>query len=498
MHTRTFQSHALKQLVDWAAKSIDKSINQPILPHLIIVVNASDTNIDDALWDTEKATQHLLGDYAQSIQEVEELRKHRAQLEAELNITITSTEALLYYFYSSVAVVRIPNKSRLMQIDNQVGKLHDLIISKCAQSYASKKKDRMLLNAEKLPQYVNAAYDHFSRDITKAFNFAGEALRQTPLPQGLSDHILNLMLSLYVDHGQATKNADALLDRLSLPIASCFMLAATRDKLQGQSSSIEHYLSIDPYCAGDMRYFLSTSKLTHYGAISTGAFTDLLMSTYHDPLYKAYDSFCSQWLRCDYKKSGFECCNTPASHQKGHQADNGKILSRNGRYQDPFDTGTFFSYWIDRIRNDINSQNQRLEHGHGEYKERIFKLHTPIMANLYKSLSPTKLFKSHSTCLCCVKKVPEHILPCGHILCKDCVRAYGRNMGETGTVELDCCPLHPQPPFHSTARIQFKPREAGVRCLSLEGYVFSWFILYVLFAIEYLQDPTFGVEGKKG
>lgn len=233
---RTFQSQVLQRLIKWAAMSIDKSINQPSLPHLVIVINATEAAIDDDLWDIDKATRHLLGDYAKSIHEVADLREILARLEENLGKQIRTTKELLEHFYSSVAVVRIPSKGRYMQIDEQVGKLYHLISSRCAKSFAHKEKDRMLLNAEKLPQYVTSAYDHFSRHLDMPFDFAEEARRHTPLPKDFGGHMLNLILSMYNAHERRTTNAKALLQRLCLPIASCIMLAATRDNIQGKSA----------------------------------------------------------------------------------------------------------------------------------------------------------------------------------------------------------------------------------------------------------------------
>lgn len=89
-----------------------------------------------------------------------------------------------------------------------------------------------MLNSERLPQYVNAAYDHFSQRLHEPFDFAKEARRHAPLPKGFGGHILNLMLSLY-KNDREVEDAEGLLKELSHPIASCVMLAATRDNING-------------------------------------------------------------------------------------------------------------------------------------------------------------------------------------------------------------------------------------------------------------------------
>ena len=216
--------------------SFDKSINQPNLPHIIIVLNATETDIDEKQWDTETATRILLGDYQDSVRKVPTLQDIIYRLDG-LGKKIETTKELLEHYYSSVTVIRIPLKGRYMQIDNQVGKLYNLICHRCAKSYEYKEKIRMLLDAERLPQYVTAAYDHFSRRLDEPFDFAKEARRHTPLPKDFGAHILNLILSLYNMHDEGNHDARNLLQKLSRPIASCIMLAATRDNIQGNEQS---------------------------------------------------------------------------------------------------------------------------------------------------------------------------------------------------------------------------------------------------------------------
>lgn len=221
------------RLIKWADMSIDKSINQPSLPHIVIVINASDADIDARQWDIKEATRVLLEENRDSVHQVPALQEIVARLERGLGKKFKTTKQLLEHYYSSVAVVRIPWKGRYMQIDEQVGKLYDVIHSKCAKSHAFKETIRMLLNAERLPQYVTAAYGHFSQHLDIPFDFAKEARRHTPMPKDFGGHILNLILSMYNRDESCDRDARALFNRLSLPIASCIMLAATRDNIQG-------------------------------------------------------------------------------------------------------------------------------------------------------------------------------------------------------------------------------------------------------------------------
>ena len=49
-----------QRLIEWAAAALEKSSNQPILPHAIIVLNACPQDDDPAKWDVDSATDSLL------------------------------------------------------------------------------------------------------------------------------------------------------------------------------------------------------------------------------------------------------------------------------------------------------------------------------------------------------------------------------------------------------------------------------------------------------
>ena len=67
---RTFESTALKLLLEWASTSVELSINAPTLPHAIIVLNDSKTRIDEEEWDSSIATRNLMDHVANAIYDV--------------------------------------------------------------------------------------------------------------------------------------------------------------------------------------------------------------------------------------------------------------------------------------------------------------------------------------------------------------------------------------------------------------------------------------------
>ncbi|KAL8792167.1 MAG: hypothetical protein Q9195_005263 [Heterodermia aff. obscurata] len=69
-NTRTFQSSALKLLLEWASTSVELSINAPALTHAIIVLNDSKTLINEEEWDSSIATKNLKDHIADAIFDV--------------------------------------------------------------------------------------------------------------------------------------------------------------------------------------------------------------------------------------------------------------------------------------------------------------------------------------------------------------------------------------------------------------------------------------------
>ncbi|KAL7784152.1 hypothetical protein V8C37DRAFT_420748 [Trichoderma ceciliae] len=396
---RTFESAVLQLLIYWAANSIDKSINQPSRPHVVIVLNSIDPNINEKQWDPTFATDELLGSTA-SGKEKEVLDDLINKLKLKESRTgIRSTKELLEYYYSSVTVIRIPLKIRYMQIYTQVQRLHQIISKKCLESYHNKQANRMMLNAERLPQYVGAAYEHFSQQLHTPFDFLEEARRHMPLPKSFSEHILNLILSI--------------------------------DNTEGR-------------------------------------YSDILLSAYYEPLKVAFYEFCNCWLRCSYQKESQMCHNTKNSHEKGHQAPTGKILSR-GAYESLFDANEFFEQWIQDINCQIIALNIPTEDGPSDEKMFIPNVHRQVMQNFYKETGVRLKLRSHATCLYCVRKIPNNPLPCGHLLCKACIQFHGSNQGQ-GLYHLYNCPLHPmETHWPNPALVKFKPQDAGVRVLCLDG-----------------------------
>jgi hypothetical protein len=229
LQLRTFQSTALQKLLDWGERSLEMSINQPTLPHAIIAVNATDIGVHASEWDIDSATNGLLSAVKHSLKPataVPELT-HLAHKWRQRGRRIETVEDLLHCYYSSFSVVRIPIKGRYGLLSDQVRKLHQRITNCCKTSYNAKKTARMLLTSDALNIYFQAAFDHFSLQLDRPFNFVEVSLKNNPIPTDFGGHILQLATREFAV--QHRHNGPDIFQRLSYMVASCVLLEVVRN-----------------------------------------------------------------------------------------------------------------------------------------------------------------------------------------------------------------------------------------------------------------------------
>ena len=239
MLQRTFESTVLKKLLQWAAASLELSLNQPALPHAIIVLNATDLSVDENQWEVEYTTSKLMSDIAGASERVEDFRRY-ADIWESRGRRITTIKELLECYYSSVTVVRIPTKGRYGLLHQQVRKLHRQIALKCQTALLIKQRVRMLPNSDDLQTYLQSAFDHFSKSLNDPFNFVQVALRNNPIPLDFGGNILKLAISI-LEHPLELNGPD-LFKALSPIVASCIMLDMARHRLLGKRLTCRFFL----------------------------------------------------------------------------------------------------------------------------------------------------------------------------------------------------------------------------------------------------------------
>jgi hypothetical protein len=170
---------------------------------------------------------------------------------------------------------------------------------------------------------------------------------------------------------------------------------------------------------------------------------------------------------------------------KGHQNNTGKILAA-GSYQSNFTyDDASADEWYNNIRHNLERIQQDVyrETFHLNYTseaDAAARVHQAVMNEFYQNIGDgdASKFVSHSTCFSCLRELPEHALPCGHVLCNPCTKAYGTQPEKT-IVRLDSCPLHVSDTQFLAGfpwKIVTKPLYSGTRILSLDGYAPSYLL----------------------
>ncbi|OTA56311.1 FabD/lysophospholipase-like protein [Hypoxylon sp. EC38] len=409
---RSFESTVLDKLVSWGAASVDKSLNQPTLPHAIVVLNATE-DVDEKEWDVETATNKLMSAIQDAISQEPALDEY-VRAWRKRGKEINSTEDLLSQCYASVTVFRVPRQGSYMLLDQQAATLFDLIKKRCSDSHLKKRQARMLANAEMLQLYLHASYDHFTKDLESPFDFVKEALRHNPVSRSFEGNILRLAVSMksYARSLVLRNDANIIFLKLAPMIASCIMFDAVR----------QHRL---------------------------GTAEQLLSNAYAQLCVSALYTFANLYWPCNFFNPVYRqgrCCNVLSGHNpKGYQNEHGKIIGY-GKYQSNFDHSTFIPEWNHLIQDSLTKiQAASYELGQripGRSDLQIASiLHRERINNFYNTLGNPVDFVSHSACFSCLRGLPECVLPCSHVLCLECVKIYGRTTSRT-TVELNRCPLH--------------------------------------------------------
>ncbi|KAG7057284.1 patatin-like serine protein [Colletotrichum scovillei] len=423
---RAFESTVLDKLLEWGAASIDKSLNQPVLPHAIIVLNATDKVSDDE-WDIKTATSRLLNDIKDAISH-EPRFQDQARMWQKIGRTISTTKDLLDCYYASISVIRVPSGGRYMLMDDQAEKLFELIKEKCRESLLNKRRIRMLATADKLQTYLRAACDQFSRYLDHPFDFVKEALKQNPIPQDFSGNILNLAIAIS-KISTTEQGTDWIFEKMVPMISSCIMLDSVRQNFMGTPVQLleDAYVKFCKLALREFTDFYAPCSFTHP------------------------------------KNANMKCCNFKIGHDKGHQNENGRIFAA-GDYQSDLDLQAFSQSWIYQIRTHLAELQDREQSG-----EKIATdLHRDQLTEFCQSLDSMTEFVSHSTCFSCLRALPEHPLPCGHVLCSPCVQSYGVTVDTK--VEMTKCPFHQVEKMWKPAwTVVLKPQFVGARILCLDG-----------------------------
>lgn len=415
----------IEQLIVWADAVIETASNQPVLPHAIIVLNASD-NQDVNLWKVDASTTALLDEINLAVDKNPRL-KELAQKWNERGFYINSIHSLLLAYYTSVRVIRIPEKSQPSLIHDQIKILYNEIGYSVTESHSAKHRKRLKLNAEQLQPYLQQAFDHYCRDLHNPFDFIKASFADSGIPSDFCGNTLKLAVNI-MNHWVGRIDGALIFREMSFIVASCVMLDAVRNH-----------------------------KLGSAGAI---------FKEYIDHFDETLDDFCEKVWPCEFVSARGRCTNVRAGHTKGHQLQQGHVVA--GDYQSQFSPETHRHWYRNNIYEILGELLFQLRNFDKE-EEAAARIHQEMILDpFYKHFGGAHQYLSHSACFSCLVNPAEHCLPCGHVICTQCVKDFG--MPRSNNVyEVRFCPLHKVETSRWTQTVALKPDTAGPRVLTLDG-----------------------------
>lgn len=448
--TSTIENVTL-QLLEWASKAIHCSSNQPCLPHAVIVLNKSDPSLPDEDWDPITSTKWLFAGLERQLDTNLKFKPFVATLKGDDRRRTVGAHELLECYYSSVQVVRVPafadGAGRPKLIQQQMNTLYRRLSDCCVDAREQKRERRMLLTADQFSPYIQLAFDHFSSSgLDKGgFDFIQASFLNRPVFPNLADNIVAIArpsLKMRKD-GANHKHLKAYFEDLSRPVASALMFDAARNERMGKA--------------------------------------EYIFPQYREACEEALGIIMSKLWPC----AAQNCSNVRDGHKKGHQMSSGKVIGAGKSYSPTlgFTEHAQKPIFLRLIRenlhtmlgqiSDISSRKKGLDLDAGELSE-ARKYHKRIMFEFLADEAPAVMlhlnFRDNIGCLLCLFGSAAHALPCGHVLCSECVQSYGLQRSPD-SFEITECPLHAHRDWPKPVSIRYKPALAGVRVLSIDGYV---------------------------
>jgi predicted acylesterase/phospholipase RssA len=203
-----------------------------------------------------------------------------------------------------------------------------------------------------------------------------------------------------------------------------------------------------------------------------GDIKDVFVPYYQPSLERMLKTFCSDHLMCSFAdRSSRTCIGTQLSHGTEHRTLDGRIIG-SGQYIASITANSYLPQWISFLKRRLDMYEKDYLEAVNEEPEILTQrlaseLHIEQMNYSFNKLGSARPFISHESCYGCLVNIPQHPLPCGHVLCDNCVRDCGTR--GHGKIKLEYCPLHTHTSFEPPWEITQKIDHVGIRTLCLDG-----------------------------
>jgi hypothetical protein len=440
----------LVRLLDWAQTSLESAVNRATLPHLIIVINNC---TEGTQWDTVQITETIFEEQKRILEENSTVREYKRKFE-RLGVVIATVEDLLKCFYSTVQFVKLPEWRDCALLSTQLRKLHSLIDEASLSAQLAKSKAKLLLNSQDQELFYRLAFQHYSTDLDKPFDFLEKLFALHPLPNNISNNCATLLTAAHRALG-GSLSPEQFCAVLAPSLSSAIALDAARSYVRLPGHLTEIFKGEFGAAGGDAR-----------------------AHSYEYSIRKAFDSF-GDLLPCSFiDGQGKRCVNTRNAHTQ-HQDSQGEPLTY-GPFISEFADGVL-KFWQPEVEQNLQLLDEMLEQAqirelssgdaHGAKLNATWSIHRDNVESLYGAFPKLETY-NFFTCFMCLRGIAAEVLPCWHAICASCLKACGEvdNSGDSRAIRVHSCVLHAAPvQFDPGHVVHLKPAFTGSRILALDG-----------------------------
>jgi hypothetical protein len=178
-------------------------------------------------WDVSYATNDKLEWFKNCVKLNPELNRLRGDWERR-GIEIKTLEDLLRLYFGDIKIILIPHGQMPPDlIKRQYTSLYDEIKKSSGAAMTLRQRTGLLMTSKELGYYLESAFEHFSENASKPFNFLAAALRRNPIAPDFKHHVLRVAMILMTLH--PLWKGEAIFVNMSHLVASCIFLDSKRN-----------------------------------------------------------------------------------------------------------------------------------------------------------------------------------------------------------------------------------------------------------------------------
>ncbi|KAF8540174.1 hypothetical protein BDD12DRAFT_980545 [Trichophaea hybrida] len=401
----------ISRLIRWANAVFQTSVNQPLLPYAIIIVNALEDKgaQDNSGWWEDDPTIAQLDKHTDSFKDDPFLEGLARQWRIR-GKEIHTLKDLISCYYCGIKIICVPHMNAApSRINTQYRKLQGLIKNASMETYKMRCNAELLMNSEELDIYFSYAFNHFSQNPTKPFDFLNAAFQHSPSRQRSN------IISLRQQPGLWRPDTAAAAEMVSKYERFCYA---------AQEEFYQHHWPCNYRDRKGRRCVNVATKHQKGHQISTGKV--VAAGTY--------------------------------------------IPEREGLEADGFHFIELVTKTYKELIEQLN-QKQKARLAAIQIQKDTLGMDPYLKMWNNPSTALSKAYSSHSTCFSCLFSAPHHTLSCGHVICDMCVEDFSELPHVDHLRTVTECPLCATglPPWEQLLVIKKNPRQAGPRILSLDG-----------------------------